>query len=158
MDMDELTKKMFTLFQRFHKLKEIPVFPNGLSRAEFSILINLYKEKGEPQTVSGIAKKLQISSPAVSRSLRVLEQRGIIRREVDVNDRRLTVVQITESGKTLLHQAEKNTCELMESVLKQMDPEEVKHLYEYLEQFFNIMQMEMKRIKQEKEKGTNGNE
>ena len=156
--MDELTKKMFTLFQRFHKFKELPIFPEGLSRAEFAILINLCKEKGEAQTVSGIAKQLQVSSPAISRSLGVLEQRGIIRREVDVKDRRSTVVRITASGQTLLEQAQKNACEFMESILKQMDPEDVKRLHDYLQQFVEIMQIELEHRKQEKKKGTNANE
>ena len=48
--------------------------------------------------VSDLAKELHQPLPAISRSLRMMEQDGLIQREADPADRRKTLVRITPEG------------------------------------------------------------
>ena len=51
-----------------------------------------------PHTVRGLAAQLDISKPAVTRSLDRLEELGLARRVVDPTDRRSVLIQRTREG------------------------------------------------------------
>ena len=58
----------------------------------------------EIQTVRGLAAKLSISKPAVSRALDRLEEFSLIRREDDPRDRRSVLIRRTRRGLSLLRE------------------------------------------------------
>ncbi|WP_416897842.1 MAG: MarR family transcriptional regulator [Minwuia sp.] len=68
-----------------------------LSTRQLAIMLNVYLRPG-PHTVRGLAERLNISKPAVSRALDALGTRGLARRQRDEEDRRNVLVQRTESG------------------------------------------------------------
>lgn len=56
-------------------------------------------EKGKEElTVSELTAKLKAKGPAVSRTLKTLEDKGYIERDVNKADRRNTYVKLTASG------------------------------------------------------------
>ena len=55
--------------------------------------------RGEPQTVRGLARDLNISKPAVTRAVDKLEGLHLVARKDDPEDRRSVHVQGTEGGK-----------------------------------------------------------
>ena len=68
-----------------------------LSARQFAVMLICYIENG-PHTVRGLAARLNISKPAVTRSLDRLEELGLARRIVDPADRRSVLVQRTREG------------------------------------------------------------
>lgn len=72
-----------------------------LSTRQLAILMNVYLRTG-PHTVRGLADKLNISKPAVSRALDALGTKGLTRRLRDEQDRRNVLVQRTEQGTAFL--------------------------------------------------------
>jgi DNA-binding MarR family transcriptional regulator len=74
--------------------------PLALSSAEGNILLHLLTRAGGlPQ--EEIVEQLDISKPAVSRALKSLEDKGFIKREKDLYDRRASLVLLTERAREI---------------------------------------------------------
>ncbi|MCX7601093.1 MAG: MarR family transcriptional regulator [Meiothermus sp.] len=74
---------------------------------------------------SGLAFVMNASPPAVSQVLAGLEERGLVRRELDVSNRRKVRVLLTESGKDFLVQMRKNWREVSRERFSRLSPEEI---------------------------------
>lgn len=72
-----------------------------LSARQMALLLTVYLEEG-PHTVRGMAKRLKISKPAVSRALDRLGELGYVRRERDEVDRRNVLIRRTIGGAEFL--------------------------------------------------------
>ena len=70
----------------------------GLSFSEYVLLIRIYDAEGLSQ--EELAGVLYLDKAVVTRSLALLEQKGLIRREVDGRDRRVRRVYLTEFART----------------------------------------------------------
>lgn len=57
---------------------------------------------GGPMTLGALASTEQVRPPTMTRLVRALEAQGLVRRETDARDRRVTRVQATERGRRLL--------------------------------------------------------
>ncbi len=68
-----------------------------LSSRQMAVFLISYLENG-PHTVRGLALRLDVSKPAVTRSLDRLEELGLARRVADPADRRSVLVQRTREG------------------------------------------------------------
>ena len=72
-----------------------------LSARQLAVFLICYLEEG-PHTVRGLASQLEVSKPAITRSLDRLGALGLVRRAQDPRDRRSVVVQRTRIGLDLL--------------------------------------------------------
>jgi DNA-binding MarR family transcriptional regulator len=84
-----------------------------LSARQFGVFLTCYREE-EAQTVRGLAAKLDVSKPAITRALDRLAEFDLVRRKTDPLDRRSVLVQRTAAGngfmrdlKTILANASK---------------------------------------------------
>jgi DNA-binding MarR family transcriptional regulator len=74
--------------------------PLGLSSAEGSILLHLLtqgKEMGQEQLV----EELDVSKPAISRTINSLETKGYVARQRDPDDKRAYLVQLTGKAREI---------------------------------------------------------
>jgi DNA-binding MarR family transcriptional regulator len=81
-----------------------PVFvAYGLNGGEFDVLASL-RRAGRPfrLTPTQLSNSLMVTSGGMTKRLAGLEERGLIRREPDTNDRRSTAVSLTREGKRLV--------------------------------------------------------
>lgn len=101
--------EMVAAFQKIHGMVKFC----GISRSEFVMLQVIFSESGEKNgiRISDLAAHLQISSPAVSRMIKGLEDKGFVERKRDKKDRRITYVSLTDQG-------EKKRMECMELLYK----------------------------------------
>jgi DNA-binding MarR family transcriptional regulator len=72
-----------------------------LSARQLGIFLICYLE-GDAQTVRGLAAKLGVSKPAISRALDRLTEFDLVRRKPDPLDRRSVLVQRTATGMAFL--------------------------------------------------------
>ncbi len=72
-----------------------------LSARQLAVFLISYLEVG-PHTVRGLAARLEVSKPAITRSLDRLEELGLARRVVDPADRRSVLVQRTREGSSYM--------------------------------------------------------
>lgn len=114
-------------------------FKTGISHSEFCLL-NIIMDGKDGITVSEIASELDVTPPAVSRSLKSLESRGLILRETDLLNRRNTMVRLTESGLDILEKSRRQMDGLMEYVTEKIGMERRKQLYEQLVEVSSIIE------------------
>ena len=74
-----------------------------LSARQLGVFLTCYLEE-EAQTVRGLATKLNISKPAITRALDRLAEFDLVRRKTDPLDRRSVLVQRTAAGMAYLRE------------------------------------------------------
>ncbi len=147
--MEELCRDFFRSMNQFTRLK-IKSFFADLSKSEYCMLIaieNANQKKGGI-TISEIADHLQVLTPAVSRSLRSLEEKELVERMIRKDDRRNTYVVLTEKGTQVLQRAKDNVYDFMESVIRQMDEKEIRQLIDSLNHVYQISEAEIEKRKE----------
>lgn len=137
-------EELFRAMSQFRKLKFNDMFPN-ISRAEF-FTMSMIMDKGENGkiTISELATKAHVLPPAMSRTLRGLENKGYVERNVNKQDRRNTYVELTELGKEVAQHTRTSMCEFGRAVMDQLDEEEMKRLISYLNHIYEIADQELK--------------
>jgi DNA-binding MarR family transcriptional regulator len=77
-----------------------------LSARQFGVFLTSYLEE-EAQTVRGLAAKLDVSKPAITRAPDRLSEFDLVRRKTDPLDRRSVLVQRTMAGAGFLRDLKK---------------------------------------------------
>jgi DNA-binding MarR family transcriptional regulator len=77
-----------------------------LSARQMGVLLTCYLED-EAQTVRGLAAKLDVSKPAITRALDRLSEFDLVRRKTDPLDRRSVLVQRTMAGNGFMRDLKK---------------------------------------------------
>jgi MarR family transcriptional regulator, lower aerobic nicotinate degradation pathway regulator len=72
----------------------------GFSPTQYSALAFIYNEPGIHQNVLG--DRIALDRSSVTKCVEILEERGLIRREVDRTDKRARLMFITQDGKSML--------------------------------------------------------
>jgi DNA-binding MarR family transcriptional regulator len=72
-----------------------------LTNRQMALLMLVYLDPG-PHTVRGMAAKLRVSKPVVTRILNTLSALGYVRRQKDASDLRNIFVERTEGGRAFL--------------------------------------------------------
>jgi DNA-binding MarR family transcriptional regulator len=72
-----------------------------LTNRQMALLMLVYLDPG-PHTVRGMAAKLHVSKPVVTRILNTLSALGYVRRQRDASDLRNIFVERTEGGRAFL--------------------------------------------------------
>lgn len=72
-----------------------------LTPRQLTILLTVYLET-PPHTVRGLAAKLGVSKPVITRALDAMGQQGLVNRRRDEKDRRNVLVQRTVTGSLYL--------------------------------------------------------
>ena len=71
--------------------------PLGLSGAEGNILLHLFTQ-GQEMKQEQLVEQLDVSKPAVSRTVHSLEEKGYVTRQRDPDDRRAYRIRLTDSA------------------------------------------------------------
>ena len=138
------SQKFAAIIARMHKLK----FGNmltGVSEIEFKTMsaISRISKSGDVK-VSDIARYLELSAPAVSRTMKSLEEKEYIERHTDKQDRRNTFVMLTTKGEEQQKTWMKSFEEFSEAIFARLGDEESNKLLEDLEAFVKASKEEMK--------------
>lgn len=136
-----MIKSKYILIDRFRRIKQlldsIPL-RSGISHSEFCVM-NIIAEK-DGITVSEIAAELGVSPPAVSRSLKFMENRTLITREANMNNRRNTIVKLTDNGRETLEITRKQFDEIADFINLEMGEERKKQLYGLVTEISEIIE------------------
>lgn len=118
------------IFCVINKLRKLAIRNTTLpiSHVEFMVLHTISKATNEKIKISDIASIMEVSTPAISKMLRNLEEKDFIVRINNDNDRRVTYVRITEQGKEVLYKSFQMFRKLMDSITARMGKEKIKEL------------------------------
>lgn len=79
---------------------------HGLSVNEFFLLMHLEQAPLNRLPRVELAKRMHVSASTVTRMVAPMEKIGLVGREVDVRDARMTFVTLSEAGRTKLSEAQ----------------------------------------------------
>lgn len=83
------------------------------------------REFGENITVAQAAKRLGVTMPSISRSLRSLTEKGFVERLSDPDDRRTVRIRITERGERELKAVLENIFSVFDKAMRDFSDEEI---------------------------------
>ena len=134
---------------KFHKMFSLKQMVSvDLSHHEFITLVTINRlsieKKADKIKVSEIVKCLEVPNAGVSRTLGKLEEKGLVFRSIDSMDRRNIYVTITENGKKLLCECQKNVDKFLNRVKEKFGKEKSEQLQTLMDEFAKIWKEEMK--------------
>lgn len=94
---------LFKAARAVQRNAEISIGAQGLGLSDFAVL-EMLLHKG-PQPVNRIGHRALLSSGSITAAVNRLEARGLVRRTIDPGDLRARIVQLTASGRKLIHRA-----------------------------------------------------
>ena len=106
LEIEGIVDRIAGLSRRIHRSMDETLSEFGLDSAEHKALSAL-TQAGPPHrsTPGKLAKRMDLSSGAMTNRLDRLEEAGLIRRLPDPDDRRGVVVELTDEGRRLYQQA-----------------------------------------------------
>lgn len=145
--MDEEIMSFLMIFDRFRKTNIFRIVP-GISHNDYAIIkvIGIYGRKSPvpgKTKVSVLVQALGCPASAVSRSLRSLEERGLIMRMIDTKDRRNTIVSLTPKGLELEERTDRILKEFAEAVFGKLGKEKVQEFNEMLVEILHVINDEL---------------
>ena len=82
-------------------------------------------ERLEPVTLGDLAVAERVQPPTLTRIAVRLEEEGLVVRETDANDRRVTIVQLSPDGRRLLERTRTRRTAYLTKRLRGLDPEDL---------------------------------
>jgi len=111
------------------RLTERTVSVFGINTGEFRLLLLMHRQApGTRMSAGALAERLNLSSSAMTNRLDRLEERGLILRERDPDDRRSVLVSITARGEDVVGQAVEQQAKRESDFLGALTPEEQRRL------------------------------
>lgn len=136
--MTDEQKEFVEILHSFKKLKFGMMMPCDcqINPGDFHLLKTIVRcRENNPDhnvRVSDIVNRMAIPAPAVSRGLKSMEAKAMVKREVDVNDRRNTWVTITEEGEIAYKETAAAMSEFFDEIFARMDPGDIAKMNGYL--------------------------
>lgn len=145
-EMDDLFTRFFSALYQFHKLHMGDLVPDitKLEGMTMAAIKHCSGEKGKEElTVSELTAKLKAKGPAVSRTLKTLEDKGYIERDVNKADRRNTYVKLTISGKQKVEEYEQIMSSFAHAVIAKIDRDDMEQMIECLNELYEASREEI---------------
>lgn len=135
-------QKFIGLKHRFNSINRNMIMHDN-SHNEFVLMQMIhYNKKCEKEFlgVSEIAKNMRISLPAVSRLLKTMEEKDLIERITQKDNRRNTNVLLTKKGNETRRKLEKRAEEFFKDILNRVGLDKVESMLEIWEEMLDAMQ------------------
>lgn len=154
----DLAAELIKLMSKFKKIK----FHNGeqdmphkkVHNSEGMMLFTIHgfyesdePEKGKSMRASDLAKALNMSRPAVSKTLNSLEQKKLIERYEDKNDRRVVYIKLTQKGNNYVVHAQQKLDAFAKKIMMKLGEDELESLVRVLGHLYEIMKEEAERYR-----------
>ena len=105
---------------------------SGISEQKWRVL-RVVDESG-PVAQARIAEAACLMLPSLTRILKSMEQDGYLSREIAENDRRTTMVSLTDKGRALIAQHSRKSKEIAENLARDFGRERLDKLLDLLEE------------------------
>lgn len=125
--------------------------PIGFTRQDFAFMrtideFHMHHPDAVGIYVNDLAEIRQVSKSAASKMLQNLEQRGLIERVVDPNNRRKTFVRMTESGQKFGREHRENADAFIQRVAERIGEQRMCEILEGIRELFDAMMEEIEAL------------
>lgn len=101
-------------------------------------LLNIHTEEGTPATK--IAPMMGLEARSLTRLLKSMEEKGLIYRETDKNDKRSVRIRLTKEGKKNKEKARNTVLRFNEVVREEIDDEKLNAFFDVLKKINQIIE------------------
>lgn len=104
MDTQHLKQLLETCFTAKRVIETLPALPEGMKPRHIHVLEAVMDETDRKGLcrVSDVSARMNITMPSISRLIRELEAKEMLRKQTDARDHRVVYVMLTESGNACL--------------------------------------------------------
>jgi len=118
-------EKAEEIFETVTKRKKyIDKVPSNISQGESGVLLYLLNSNNNVSQ-SDLSEKLDVSIARIVAIINTLQKKELIEKKIDANDKRKTIISITEAGKEIITQRKKQAIQFIENVIKELDEKEI---------------------------------
>ncbi|GIP47564.1 Organic hydroperoxide resistance transcriptional regulator [compost metagenome] len=146
--------RLLKAFHRFRRLDLSKLTPSEFKPSEvrlmFYILHGMEKDE-RGVTVSELSAMMEVASPTVTPLVRSLEERGLVLRYNDKEDRRAVRVKLTEQGLDHVKETAKKRSAQIQGLVEFLGEEKSRQLIELLEQVYDYVDMKLHTDKSQEE-------
>lgn len=137
-EIKHILEKMKNIAAKFQPMKL-------LSIGEFALLSIIYNTSKEVDKIksSDISEKLNISKPAASRMLNVVEEKGYIKRYMEKEDRRVVTISITQAGIDVYKNEINEYNKVCNRIVSKMGQKDMENFSFLVDKFFDIIAQEL---------------
>jgi DNA-binding MarR family transcriptional regulator len=120
MDISHAKKMMDAFYEAKRILDALPPLPEGLNRSCINTLdaLEQMSESGRRVRVSDAADFQNLPRPGVTRTVSLLEKKGLLVKKQDPEDRRAVYLELTEQGREIL---QKYVSEYFQSLIRRLE-------------------------------------
>ncbi len=137
--LEEFLTAWFQVRQLIQALNFNRAHQQGLSTTQF-IVLNFIEEAQEPCTISWLAGRINLDPATVVRTVDSLENRGLVARRRDKQDRRQVFVEFTEAGRQVQQTSQQSFKNSILEIFSAISPTNRQALVEGLKEFVTIGQ------------------
>ncbi|WP_321386741.1 MarR family transcriptional regulator [uncultured Enterococcus sp.] len=124
----------------FFLLKQADLHITQLFEAQMNISLTRYElllqlKKQDYVTQRTLQEKLKIDQAAITRHLKILEDKGYIIRERNTKNKREVIVHLSDQGNHILHSCDSSKAELIQTLFKGYSKEQLQLLQQFLSDF-----------------------
>lgn len=138
----ELADKLVFAFMQFKKMKFQPKDFDGITHGEIGVLFCMkkgFKDEKDGIKVSQLSKKMKVASPTITQQINSLESHGFVKRTMDLKDRRVIRIQITEKGEEVLKKAQDGLHNFVYGLVDYMGEDDSDKFINLLNKVFDYM-------------------
>ncbi len=106
---------------------------HGVTEQQWRVLRALFDSP--PMRASGVSAATLISGPSLTRILRGLEERGLVRREIEADDARAASIAITAAGRALIERVGPHSEARYAGIAERLGDDAMRELYRVLADF-----------------------
>jgi DNA-binding MarR family transcriptional regulator len=125
--------RVMTLYRSFLREATIALEPLGLELWEYDVLSAL-RRQGQPFALhaTALARETDLSTGAMTNRIDRLEQRDLVQRQPDKDDRRSVIVRLTGIGRKVIDEAIQYRLDAADESLRDLDSDQLKALGDLL--------------------------
>ncbi|WP_052343498.1 MarR family winged helix-turn-helix transcriptional regulator [Bacillus massiliigorillae] len=138
---NEITRELIEAFLKIKRMHWQHKSKQGNNPSEVRVLLCISDEAEPPlneMKVSGISKRLRVSTPSITQLLNKLEKDGLIERRMDERDRRVVLVKLTSEGKLIAQDARKHFVQVFSDLSEYLGTEDSKELVRLLSNVYTF--------------------
>lgn len=121
-------------FRNLRRLLQREAEKYGYSSTEIQILYQLHVK---PRNITELSELIGIGKSSATEIIEKMEKRNLVRKIKNENDKRYTIIKITEEGEKALEQTRKEYKTILSSILERVNAEEVVKFFEEIEKELN---------------------
>ena len=131
-DRMQLAQEFLHLLSQFRRIDWSSDTKHKIRQSEFRLLLSLHHSGASSMKVSELSALMQITPAAVTHLINTLEKDGCVRRLADPGDRRVVLVQLTDTGARALKTAKAHFLTALSSLVGHLGPLDARELLRLL--------------------------